>query len=115
MSANEIPVDWEQSRCLCDVGMPGWLLIEALAPDGERHLLMADEAVLGDEPYDRWRPRAPHEELGPLPASVQQRLAGFQPRCGRTTKSTGRGCRTPVARPGAACSWHRAGEGPWWR
>lgn len=88
--------------------MPGWLAVEALAPDGERHLLLADEATLGDEPYYRWRPRAPHEELGPLPASVQQRLAG-QPRCGRTAKSTGRPCRAFVARRGDPCTWHHAG------
>ena len=62
-----IAIDWESSACLCDI-MPGWLIVEAIGPDGERHLLLAAEATLGDEPYDRWR--APRPPRGGRPTAV---------------------------------------------
>lgn len=47
---------------------------------------------------------APHEQPGPLPTAVRVRVE--QSRCG-APRADGHPCRTPVARPGGRCAWHR--------
>lgn len=47
---------------------------------------------------------APHEQPGPLPASVRARLE--RERCG-APRADGHPCRTAVGSPGGRCAWHR--------
>lgn len=51
---------------------------------------------------------APHEHPNQaMPARITQMLdRPSRPRCGRP-RTSGQPCRTLVARPGAACHWHR--------
>lgn len=51
---------------------------------------------------------APHEQLNrPIPHTMRSALdRPIQPRCSRP-RSDGQPCRTPVARDGLACHWHR--------
>ena len=99
------PSDPDTTVCLCDAGLVGWEAVEVITPDGGRHLLLANPDAINDC-YRSTADVAPHEETGPLPASVRRRLAAVQPRCGRPTRRGSR-CRAPVTRPGGACSWHR--------
>jgi hypothetical protein len=121
-------VDWERSSCLCNVGLPGWAAATCVGVDGQRHLVLIDQALLGDEryTYDPTCGHAVHEQPGPLPKEMLDDLADRRAmqlaeqvlgarvipprptvhRCGRPTKAGGR-CRTPVTRPGDACAWHR--------
>jgi hypothetical protein len=49
---------------------------------------------------------APHEADGPLNSWWRGRITRAPLLCGRPTRTTGRPCRAPVTRPGAACSQH---------
>jgi hypothetical protein len=103
-------IDDLRSCCLCDVGQPAYIAVTAVAADGSSHLLLAEAGFVGDESvtYDPTCAAVAHEQLGPLPLGVVRRITIAQRthRCGRRTKA-GAPCRTPVAHPGDACSWHR--------
>jgi hypothetical protein len=103
-------IDDARTRCLCDVGAPDYLAATAVSADGTAHLLLARADAIGDENtrYDPTCRTIAHEQLGPLPLGVVQRItiARRTHCCGRRTKA-GAPCRTPVARAGDACSWHR--------
>jgi hypothetical protein len=101
-------LDTDRTACLCDVGAPDYLAATMIGPDGEHRFVLCRRDLIND-PTIRYDPActdAPHEQLGPLPPrwAARTRLAPL--RCGRSTKA-GRACRTPVARPGDACAWHR--------
>lgn len=101
-------VDGSRTRCLCDVGGPGYWAATAVAADGSEYLVIAELDSLGDgAPYDAACSTVGHEQLGPLPLEYVRRLtvAVRVNRCGRTTQA-GRPCRIRVAVAGAACEWH---------
>jgi hypothetical protein len=105
-------IDYARSRCLCDVGMPGYVAVTAVDTDGDTDLVLVDESALGCEGHNAYDPTcaaAPHEQSGPLPQRFRSRLLATPLRCGRRTKG-GAPCRTPVAEPGRACAWHRTAE-----
>lgn len=103
-------VDHSRTRCLCDVGAPGYWAVTAVAADGTEHLVIAELDSLGDDDvrYDPACPAATHEKLGELPLEYVRRVTAVSRRthlCGRPTKH-GRPCRLEVAHPGAACTFH---------
>ncbi|SIK28976.1 hypothetical protein [Mycobacteroides abscessus] len=104
-------VDWERSACLCDVGAPGHSAVVTVASDGRDALWITDDAELHAEHPRCGNGDQPHEQIGALPPDVQARIDQAYtrrnwPRCGRPRKD-GQPCRTPVARRGQHCSWHR--------
>lgn len=103
--------DWERSACLCDVGAPGHSIAVAVTDDGRDTLWMVDDAELNAEHPRCGNGDQPHERVGAMPPDVQARVDQAHtrrnwPRCGRPKKN-GAPCRTPVARHGDHCSWHR--------
>lgn len=103
-------IDDARSACLCDVGMPGYVLAVAVDPDGGCDLVLLDWSVLDCEVHNVYNPstpQAPHEQLGPLPRHWRSRALSL--RCGRPTK-TGRPCRALVPRAGDARGWHNESE-----
>ena len=95
--------------CLCDVGRPDCLAATAIAADGTEHLVLARVDAIGSHVgYDPTCSAVDHEQLGALPLEYVRRItvSSRTHRCGRRTKS-GAPCRTPVARPGDTCAWHR--------
>ena len=103
-------VDDSRTARLCDVGQPEYIAATVVTGDGTNHLVLARSDALGDPnvPYHPDCLDAPHEQLGPLPARYTQHLVATRRihLCGRPTKS-GCPCRTPVARAGQVCAWHR--------
>lgn len=103
-------VDTERSACLGCVGLPGYAACVLVRAAGSIDMVLVEEDRIGDPDYtyNRDTPAAPHEQPGPLPLEYVRRITAShrQHRCGRTRKSGGR-CRTPVAHPGDACTWHR--------
>jgi hypothetical protein len=97
--------------CTLGTASPGYAAVEAVDTRGGTHYLLAECAAIGDErvTYDPTCSDVAHEQMGPLPIEYVRRLtiATRTHRCGRRTKA-GAPCRTPVHRPGAACSWHRS-------
>jgi hypothetical protein len=104
-------IDNLQSSCLCDAGLPSYIAAVLVAADGRQDLVLVHEELLGDErhTYNYTVPEAAHERVGPLPLEFVRKITISRRthRCGRPTKSTGAPCRTPVARPGDTCAWHR--------
>jgi hypothetical protein len=109
---DEFPLfDWERSACLCDVGAPSPSVAVAVTDDGHDTLWMVDHAELNAEHPRCGNSDQPHEQVGSLPPDVRARVEQVHtrrnwPRCGRPRKD-GQPCRTPVARRGQHCSWHR--------
>lgn len=103
-------IDDDHSAHLCDVGQRDYLAATVVRADGSAHLVLAQRDAIGDLDvrYDPDTAQAPHEQTGPLPLKYVRRLtiSARTHRCGRRTKS-GSPCRTQVARPGDACTWHR--------
>lgn len=99
-------VDWERSACLCDVGAPGHSLAVAVTDDGRDVLWLIDDA----EHPRQGDSRQPHEQLGPLPRSVADRIRRRGPDAARMCagyNKRGLPCKLPVARPGDRCLFHR--------
>jgi hypothetical protein len=111
MNVNAHIVDGSRTRCLCDVGSPGYLAVTAVAADGTEHLVLAESDSLGEggARYDAACSDVAHEQAGPLPLEYVRRvtIAARINRCGRLTQA-GRPCRIRVAVVGAACEWHRS-------
>lgn len=109
MAGNEFDglslVDWDRSACLCDVGAQGYSVAVAVTSDGCDALWIVDEAELHAEDPRCGNARQLHEQLGPLPAAFRERIWPT-PRCGRSTKGTGRPCQIVVSAPGEACGLH---------
>jgi hypothetical protein len=103
-------IDNGRSACLCGQGGGPYVACVLVAADGTQDLVLVDQELLGDgkHTYNRTTPEAIHEQLGALPLEVVRRIAISRRthRCGRRTKS-GAPCRTPVARSGDTCAWHR--------
>jgi hypothetical protein len=107
-------VDNDRSACLCGQGGGEYVACVLVAADGSHDLVLVDWELIGDgqHTYNRTTPEAIHEQAGPLPLDIVRRLAISSrgrrtiQRCGRPTKA-GAPCRTPVARPGETCAWHR--------
>ena len=105
-------IDYARSRCLCDVGMPGYVAVTAVDTDGGTDLVLVDESALGCEGHNAYDPTcaaAPHERLGPLPLGWRARLQLAPLRCGRPTQ-LGRPCRAIVTQSGQPCARHRTAE-----
>ena len=124
-------IDYDRTTCLCDVGAPEYLAATLVTRDGQTRLVLVHEQLIGDaQPgYDPDCRGASHEQPGRLPGYWVNRIAALQEwhtimaeaaqmlaaenrathRCGQPPNS-GAPCRTPVARPGAACSWHRSAQ-----
>ncbi|WP_111510932.1 hypothetical protein [Mycobacterium kyogaense] len=101
-------LDPARTRHLCDVGMPGYLLSIALEYEGTEQPLLVQLATLFHptrSTYQRGQDVAPHDQLGPLPERIQERVALSPLRCARQTKR-GRRCRAIVHQPGTACARH---------
>lgn len=109
-------IDPDRTRCLCDVGAPDYLAATAVSADGSAHLLLAEVDFIGDENtrYDPTCRTVAHEQLGPLPLGVVQRITiaqrAHRPLCGRPTAASGRPCRLPATQPGGTCHFHRNTE-----
>lgn len=91
-------------RARLDPG-PYWL-VWAVDEDGGTWPVIADERLTTTTPMPSQADLAalaPHELEGPLPPAYTDRL---DPRCGRPRKD-GQPCRSPVARFGGHCGWHR--------
>jgi hypothetical protein len=103
-------VDWERSACLCDVGASGHSVAVAVDDDGRDVLWIVDEAELHAEHPRHGNSNQPHEQLGPLPKSVADRIRRRGPdvahMCAGYNKQ-GQPCRLRVARPGDRCLFHR--------
>lgn len=88
----------------------GYAASVCVTPDGRDVLwLLANGSPDVDDDYGCSCERcAPHEYPGhPLPPRITQMLdRPTQPRCGRP-RAAGQPCRTPVARTGLTCHWHR--------
>lgn len=95
-------IDASRSACLCDVGGDALLVAVVLRGDGSTDFVIIDRGAWGAS-YSTDPPS--HEYVGPLPMSVQRRIADAH-RCGRA-RLDGQPCRTPVAHPGLACARHR--------
>ncbi|WP_343598890.1 hypothetical protein [Mycobacterium sp.] len=105
-------IDPQRSACLCDAGLPGHALVTALDEHGTLRPVLAATDQVGDDAvrFDAECHAQAHEQLGLLPPAWVQRVRSVPLRCGRPTLS-GTRCRKLVAAPGAACDWHRAGNG----
>lgn len=101
-------IDNNCSVQLYDVGAPDCLLAESVNANGARLLWLVDNTRIDESGVDLGNRLPPHELHGPLPADVAHRVASVPIRCGRP-RADGRPCRSPVARPGDACAWHREG------
>ena len=103
-------IDYERAACLCDVGQPDYWAAVCVTASGEDVLWLVCKDELGAEHPRCGSSDQPHERLGPLPLEVVRgiTISRRTHRCGRRTKS-GAPCRTPVARPGDGCAWHRTG------
>jgi hypothetical protein len=103
-------IDNARSACLCGEGGGPYVAAVLVAADGRQDLVLVHEELIGDDAhsYNHTTPEAAHEQAGPLPLEFVRRITISRRthRCGRRTKS-GSACRTPVARPGDACTWHR--------
>jgi hypothetical protein len=113
MSHESHLIDHDRTACLCDVGQTDYLAATVVTADGSAHLILAQRDAIGDERvrFDATCSDVDHEQLGALPLETVRRItiSGRMNRCGRPTKS-GAPCRTPVARPGDSCTWHRVDE-----
>lgn len=103
-------IDWNRYADLTAWCQRACFAAVLIAADGHEDFVIIDELLLdkGNHTYRPDTPDAPHEQLGPLPLEYIRRITISQRmhRCGRPTKS-GAPCRTPVARSGQACAWHR--------
>ncbi|GFG98129.1 hypothetical protein MTIM_40080 [Mycobacterium timonense] len=98
-------LDWGRSACLCDVGAPGQSVAVAVTADGRDVFWLLDETEPHAD-YPRYGDaRQPHEQHGPLPDALRERIWPT-PRRGRPTKGTGRPCRIAVSAPAEACRLH---------
>ncbi|RDH75506.1 hypothetical protein DVS77_26260 [Mycolicibacterium moriokaense] len=98
-------VDWDRSACLCDVGLAGYVLALCVTTDGENMAWLVDKAELANgENATCGDAYQPHEQLGPLPAAIRERISPA-PRCGRP-RTDGRPCRQAVKVAGRPCAWH---------
>jgi hypothetical protein len=99
-------IDYERAACLCDVGQPDYWAAVCVTASGEDLLWLVSKDELGAEHPRCGTADQPHEQPGPLTSRWAARVALAPLRCARPTKS-GAPCRTPIARPGDACGWHR--------
>src|ERR1700741_3871112 len=92
-------IDEHHTRCLCDVGAPGYLAATAVSADGTTNLVLACVEDLNDENVrcDPTCSVVAHEQLGALPIEFLLRIMASRPvhRCGRRTLA-GHPCRIPV-------------------
>jgi hypothetical protein len=69
-------LDLIHSVSLCGAGACGYLAGTVVAADGSTHLCLVQEAALGDETvlYDRNCADVGHEQVGPLPVAMRDRI-----------------------------------------
>lgn len=99
-------IDYDRAACLCGAGAPDYFAAVSVNADGTEALWLVSKDHLGADNPDSGDANQPHEQLGPLPQAVRERIrAAGRARCGRPTAS-GRPCRTQVAQAGDGCRHH---------
>ncbi|MDP7738986.1 hypothetical protein [Mycobacterium paragordonae] len=100
-------IDYGRSACLYHEGGYHYAALATSVAFGEHLVLVYGQSI--NDPTVRYDPLCrdvAHEQLGPLPPTVEAKIAtAARPRCGRPTRH-GRPCRVTVPAPGDSCPWH---------